>query len=334
MSLSRGEIIELLTDPAAGPALRERADGLRRELHGDAVHFRAILEFSNHCRASCLYCGINCRMAGVERYRMERADILDAAERIVDAGFNTVILQSGEDRALKPEWLAGIIGDIKQRHDVAVSLSVGEWPRSVYELWRGAGAERYLLKLETADEALYERLHPGMSHRNRRRCLGDLFDLGYQVGSGNIVGLPGQGPAELADDILDFQANPYDMIAVGPLIPAAGTPYADLPRPCEDSVLRTIALARIAAPSAHLPSPTALCALEPDARRRALEWGANVLMIGFTPPKVARKYRIYQRAECGSTQSCLECLRGVVAELGRSVGRGKGHGFRRSGTPE
>ncbi len=328
MSLTREEIIELLSDPGAGVELCRSANELRREVHGETVHLRAILEISNHCRGTCLYCGINCRMTDTERYRMNAADIRTSVERIVAAGFRTVILQAGEDPGLTPEFIAEIVDGIKRNYDVAATLSLGEQPREVYQYWRDAGADRYLLKLETADAELYNRLHPGMSFANRRRCLDDLFDLGYQVGSGNIVGLPDQGPAELAADILDFQEKPYDMIAVGPLIPAAGTPYAELPRPSRELVLRTLALARLAAPEAHIPSPTALCALDPSSRREALEWGANVLMIGFTPPEVGRKYRIYQRADCGSTANCLDCLRTALAEMNRQTANDKGSGFR------
>ena len=161
MKLTREEIVELLNAPDAGAELQRRADGSRREVHGDVVHFRAILEFSNYCRRSCEYCGINCRMSGVERYRMTEADILSAAERIVDAGFRTVILQSGEDPELDPVWLSAVIDELKRVHDIAVTLSVGEWPREVYARWRDAGADRFLLKLETADPALYQRLQLG-----------------------------------------------------------------------------------------------------------------------------------------------------------------------------
>ncbi|NLH48790.1 MAG: [FeFe] hydrogenase H-cluster radical SAM maturase HydE [Myxococcales bacterium] len=328
MTTERERIAARLADEGQTAALCAEADAIRRREFGAVVHLRAIVEFSNHCRGSCLYCGINRDHRELSRYRLAWPEVLAAARRAAARGLRTIVLQSGEDPELDRAGLARTVSAIKAELGAAVTLSCGEWPRETYRRWREAGADRYLLKLETADEELYRRMHPGMSQANRRRCLDDLFDLGYEVGSGCLVGLPGQTAASLALDILDFAARPYDMVAVGPLIPANGTALAELPKPPADLALRMVALTRLYAPRAHIPATTALCALDPEARRRALTAGANVVMINFTPPEAAPRYGIYQRAACGSTDNCLDCMTRTFAELGLTVADDAGSGVR------
>ena len=323
------EIIRLLDDAEATAALCARADAARRRVHGDAVHLRAIVEFSNRCVGRCAYCGLRCDNDLVSRYDLPWETVIERAGRAAADGFRTIVLQSGEHPGLDVEGLGQTIAAIKERFDVAVTLSVGEWPREVYRAWREAGADRYLLKLEAADRELYGTLHPGMSWENRRRCIDDLLALGYETGSGNIVGLPGQTAEHLAADILDWAQTPYDMISVSPLIPAAGTPLGDLDPPPIDRVLRVLALGRLVAPGAHMPSTTAMCVYGRQARARAMRSGANVIMIDYTPREAAAAYEIYERAACGSTESCRECTAATLDELGLSVGRGRGGGIRR-----
>jgi biotin synthase len=322
------ELVAAIENADRTAALCRQADAVRRDALGDDVHLRAIVEFSNHCRNRCLYCGINRGNRSLPRYRLSWPETITAVEAAAGRGLRTIVLQSGEDPSIDLDGFAPAIAEIKRRWGIAVTLACGEWPRDVYARWRDAGADRYLLKLETTDERLYDAVHPGMSLANRRRCLDDLFALGYQVGTGNLVGLPGQTAAHLAHDLLEFAEQPYDMIAIGPLIPANGTALAHLPKPPADLVLRVVALARLLAPEAHIPSTSALCALDPATRRQALEAGANVVMINFTPHEVAGQYRIYPRAACGSTQNCLNCLQETIAALGRRVALDAGAGRR------
>jgi len=330
--MDRRELIAALSDPNATQALCRQADQVRRREMGDVVHLRAIVEFSNYCRNDCRYCGIRFQNARTRRYRMAWDDVLASAQRAADEGFRTVVLQSGEDPQLDVDGLAATITEIKKRFGMAVTLSCGEWPREVYRRWKEAGADRYLIKLESADPEFYAALHPSMRYTERRRCLDDLFALDYEVGSGNIIGLPGQTAEHLAADIEDFASVPYDMIAVGPLIPANETPFADAPQPPIDLVYRVLALTRLHAPTAHIPSTTAMCAVDPIARKQALRAGANVVMINFTPPDVAPDYQIYERAACGSTQSCIRCIKDALVELGLRIGDDVGAGIRRKGS--
>jgi biotin synthase len=322
------EIENLLNDPRSLDVLCAQADGIKRKHHGDEIHLRAVIEFSNFCQGTCRYCGLNRDRQSLRRYRLTEQEILEASRKAASKGCKTIVLQSGQSQALDVESLAVTISMIKDELDIAVTLCCGEWSRDVYELWKKAGADRYLLKFETSDPKLYAELHPGMSHRNRMRCLRNLFELGYEVGSGNIVGLPGQTSHHLAKDLMHLVANPYDMIAIGPFIPACGTDFARSERPSVDLVIKLIALARIFAPKAHIPSTTALCSIAPEARRKALKSGANVIMFNFTPHEYALDYNIYTKAECNYHKKCWNCLMKAIDEAGLTISSGFGKGLR------
>ncbi len=322
------EIIDFIEDPQTTEELCRRANELRHEIHGNEVHLRGIVEFSNYCDASCRYCGLNKHRKDLHRYMLSWDELISRAVEVADMGFKTLVLQSGQHRGLEVQGLADAVTQIKKQRDVKITLSCGEWPTDVYKLWKDAGADRYLLKLETADADLYQTLHPHMSHANRRRCLEDMFKLGYQVGSGNLVGLPGQTSKHLALDILDFAEYPYDMISVGPLIPSEHTDLADMQPPPIDLALRVIALARLHAAEAHMPTTTALCSISKEARVQALLSGANVVMISFTPKSVVGDYNIYEKSACGSTENCLSCTKKVFENLGLKVAKGHGEGIR------
>ena len=301
--------------------LYEQADKVRHQYAGDKILLRGLVEFSNYCGRSCYYCGLNASNKSLERYRLTKEEILESVSQIAACDIKTVVLQSGEDPALKPEWLAGIVKEIKSKYDIAVTLSVGERPREDYKLWKDAGADRYLLKIETSDKALYDSLHCGMDFENRLRCLRDLKDLGYETGSGIMVGLPGQTLSSIANDILFFKEWDFDMIGIGPFIPHGKTPLADNTAGDVNLVLKTLALTRIVTKRANLPATTALGSLGKDFRVEGLKAGANVLMPNFTPAPYKKLYEIYPNKRCisESTGACGPCMGSLAVSIGRTV---------------
>lgn len=332
----REEVLALLQ---ASPGEEEEslfraADAVRRRVVGDEVHLRGVIEFSNHCRRHCLYCGIRADNRRLERYRMQPAEIVAAARRGVELGYKTIVLQSGEDPWYTRETLAEIIRSIKE-WGVAVTLCVGERPREDYACWREAGADRYLLKHETANPRLYARLHPGMHLADRLNHLRWLKELGYQVGAGNIVGLPGQTLADLADDLLLLRDLRVEMAGIGPFIPHPDTPLGQYPPGSVSLTLRVLAVARLLLPWCHLPATTALATLNPEARRLTLLRGANVVMPNLTPARYRRNYEIYPNKICLDEDPghCRLCLHQLVSGLGRRLAAGPGHGLL-SGRPD
>lgn len=327
------EAVLLTTDPDEIGLLVGFADRIRREYVGDGVLLRGLIEFSNVCRNGCMYCGLNRDNSRLGRYRLTRQEILAAVGNIRRAGIKTVVLQSGEDDNLDSGWLRQVIEEIKSDFDMAVTLSVGERRREEYELWKEAGADRYLLKIETSDPGLYAALHPGMSFENRIRCLQDLAELGYQTGSGNLVGLKGQTVRSLAGDLRFFKQGNFDMISVSPFIPhpqtaLAGEPAADL-----TMTLKMTALARIVSRNAHIPATTAIGSLHGrDERPKALAAGANVLMPNFTPAPYRHYYEIYPNKRCVSEEAAARVggVEQMVAAIGRRVDYGRGDSLKRS----
>jgi biotin synthase len=308
--------------------LTDYADRVRLEHVGQGVLLRGIVEFSNRCQRTCHYCGLNIGNASLSRYALSGEDILASVESLHKAGIRTVVLQSGEVDTLPAEWLAEIVRDIRQRWpDMAITLSVGEKPEQTYALWKQAGADRYLLKIETTDPALYERLHPGMSLENRKNCLTTLRRLGYQTGSGGIVGLPGQTNASLARDILFYRERQFDMIGISPLIPHPETPLADTPLGDLNRALKVIALTRIVAPRAHMPATTAMGSMQGvDHRPRALQAGCNVVMLNYTPLGFKQQYEIYPGKRCLKESFCaVGCITRMAESIGRFADLSVGH---------
>jgi len=327
------EAVLRITDPEDLGQLFGLADRVRQEFVGDGVLLRGLIEFSNMCRNTCHYCGLNRGNRQLRRYRLTREEILTAVEQVRAAGIGTVVLQSGEEDDLDADWLREIIVEIKSSFDAAVTLSVGERGRAEYQLWKEAGADRYLLKIETSDPGLYRQLHPGMSFENRIRCLRDLAELGYQTGSGNIVGLKGQTTADLARDIQFFKQGNFDMISVSPFIPHPQTPLADEPAGDLWMTLKMTALTRIVSRNAHIPATTALGSLlGRDERPKALVAGANVLMPSFTPARYRRDYEIYPGKRCIAEDAgvCPACMEQMVAGIGRWVDYSRGDSLKRS----
>ncbi|MCX5643284.1 MAG: [FeFe] hydrogenase H-cluster radical SAM maturase HydE [Phycisphaerae bacterium] len=327
------EAVLRITDGDELGRLFDFANEVRRWFVGDGVLLRRIVEFSNVCRNTCQYCGLNRGNDRLQRYRLTKEEILAAVGNIRAAGIKTVVLQSGEEDDLDADWLREIVEEIKSSRDAAVTLCVGERRREEYRLWKEAGADRYLLKIETSDPGLYGQLHAGMSFENRRRCLRDLAELGYQTGSGDLVGLKGQTLRHLAGDVQFFKQGNFDMISISPFIPHPQTPLAEEPAGDLLMTLKMTALARIVSRDAHIPATTALGSLHGrDERPKVLAAGANVIMPNFTPASYRRHYEIYPNKRCVNedARACPACLEQMVGAMGRWVDYARGDSLKRS----
>ena len=311
------DIDRLLTtsDPEAVDSLFAQAAALRDKVYGRNIFLRGLIEISNHCRNNCLYCGIR-RDVKTQRYRLTKEQTLDCCQTGHELGFRTFVLQGGEDAWFTDEVVCDIVADIKRLYsDCAVTLSLGERGRESFRRLRDAGADRYLLRHETADATHYARLHPAeMSFEHRMQCLYDLRDLGYQVGTGFMVGSPFQTLETLKKDlafIADFQP---EMVGIGPFIPADGTPFQERPAGSIDLTLRLLAIIRILLPHVLLPATTALGTLHPMGRERAIAAGANVIMPNLSPQDTRALYSIYNNKL--STQSeAAETVADIRARL-------------------
>ncbi|MBR2215213.1 MAG: [Selenomonadaceae bacterium] len=331
--LSLEELTFLLSAAELTEDLAAAADEARKRYVGDGVHLRGLIEFSNICRQNCCYCGLRRDNQHLQRYRLEPTEIVKLAENAKALGFATIVVQGGEDVFFTAEILAEVVTAIKKL-DVAVTLSVGERSRQDYQLWREAGADRYLLRIETTDASLYEKLDPGMSHANRRRCLQDLKELGYEVGTGSLVGLPGQGLESLAQDILFFQEIDADMLGIGPFIPNPDTPLGHEPPGDFPLTRRMVSLIRLLIPDANIPATTAMGTILPGGREIALASGANVVMPNVTVGEARLNYALYPGKICAndSPAKCRSCMEGRLRSMGRFVATGQG--FRQRNTTE
>lgn len=295
--LDAEELLALLQcqSPELQQLLADKARKLRQQYYGDRVCIRGLIEFTNYCKNDCYYCGIRRGNANAQRYRLTEEEILTVCESGYALGFHSFVLQGGEDPVYTPERLADLVFRIKSRYpDCAVTLSVGEHSRQTYALWKEAGADRYLLRHETADGTHYRQLHPaGQSLENRMQCLRDLKELGYQVGCGFMVGSPGQKPEHLVKDLLFLQAFRPHMVGVGPFIPQKDTPFGGQPGGSVSQTLYLLSIIRLLLPQVLLPATTALGTLHPQGRELGLLAGANVCMPNLSPGAVRRKYALY-----------------------------------------
>ena len=310
-----------------------QACALRKRYWGDGVFLRGIIEFSNYCRQNCLYCGLRRDNAKLARYRLAPETIVAAAADIAALGIGTVVLQSGEDPQYDGPALAGIVRDIKQRFNLAVTLGVGERDPADYALWREAGADRYLLKMETFDESLHGRLRPGCSPAARLRAFEHLAALEYETGTGLIAGLPGETPEQAERDMAELARSRADMISISPFTPHPDTPLGAYPACPPETVLHRMALARIATPAAHIPVTSAL-GLHGDALRiRGLEVG-DVLMPSFTPTTVRAAYAIYpgKNASAVAPLERATAMKAMLLEHGFSLPSGPGEAWRKGGS--
>jgi biotin synthase len=340
--MRRTEILDWLREERPGELCRlwKTANRVRRENVGSGVHLRGLIEFSNRCRRSCSYCGIRSPNRKIARYRMCADEIQDCAGAAVRRGFGTVVLQSGEDPELSAEWMADLILGIKAETKLSVTLSLGERTKEELALWRRAGADRYLLRFETSNPRLYKRFHPSLPGRDSDRLalLAVLRTLGYETGSGILVGLPGQTHADLARDIDLFGRLDLDMIGLGPYIPHPDTPLGKSWKECcappdrqvpntEEMTYKVLALARLICPRANIPVTTAVATLNRSAGfELGLSRGANVIMPNVTPMTYRRMYAIYPGKACAfeNHDSAGEKLRYRIQNEGRFVGRGRG----------
>lgn len=327
-------------DPQRLESLWRQADETRRAQVGEAVHLRGLVEISNHCVRRCAYCGLHAGNRLLPRYRMNTDEILQAAHEAVQLGFGTVVLQAGEDPGITSSWMASVVRRLKKETPLAVTLSLGERSETELATWRAAGADRYLMRFETSDRALYELIHP--SHRGRRSdrlaLLRRIRALGYETGSGIMVGLPGQTYASVARDLELFRELDLDMIGIGPYLAHPRTPLGngELRPPAvngeqvpntELTVYKAVALTRLLCPNANIPSTSALATLnKTNGREQGLRRGANVVMPNLTPMGYRRLYEIYPAKAClaETGTACNGCLRARIAGLGRQVGQGPG----------
>ena len=314
------ELLELRQDEETANRLREEALHLRRQYYGNKVFTRGLIEFTNYCKNNCRYCGIRSGNRNVRRYRLSEEDIMECCESGYELGYRTFVLQGGEDPYYTDEQMAAIIRRIKSRFpDAAVTLSIGEKSYDSYRRFREAGADRYLLRHETADEDLYRALHPqAMSLENRKKCLWNLKELGYQVGAGFMVGAPGQTSAHLAKDLVFLQELEPHMVGIGPFIPHHDTIYAEEKAGSVELTLFLLSVIRIMLPQVLLPATTALGTLDPLGREKGLVAGANVVMPNLSPVKNRKLYELYDNKICTGEEAaeCRNCLSHRVRQVG------------------
>lgn len=299
----------------------------RERSYGHRVFMRGLIEFSNYCRRNCAYCGIRRGNSEADRYRLSLEEILECCTEGYNLGYRTFVLQSGEDLYYSDEILEELIRTIKDKYpDVALTLSIGERSFESYQRLYKAGAERYLLRHETASERLYGQLHPDMDYENRRNCLRMLKEIGYQVGAGFMVGLPGQRNEDLVEDLLFLQDLQPEMVGIGPFIPHAKTPLGMHPGGTVEKTLILLALTRLILPEALLPSTTALGTIDPLGREKAIKAGANVVMPNLSPTNVRPKYELYENKICTGDEAahCRGCIERRIISVGCQVDMGRG----------
>ncbi len=321
--LSDTEFKALLETNEYDSELREAADKIRRKWYGADVYIRGLIEFTNYCKNDCFYCGIRRSNKNAERYRLSPGEILSRCAEGYGLGFRTFVLQGGEDPYYTDERVCRIVSEIRQKYpDCAITLSIGEKPRESYKAYFDAGADRYLLRHETADGAHYSRLHPSeMSLKNRKRCLFDLKDIGYQVGSGFMVGSPYQTTDNLISDLRFLKELGPHMIGIGPYITHKDTPFKDKKSGSLELTLRLISILRLMFPTALIPATTALGTIHPLGREMGLKAGANVVMPNLSPVSVRKKYELYENKICTGEEAaeCRGCLEQRVMSAGYRI---------------
>ncbi len=289
--LNREKIIQLLALEDFS-SLYNQANQIKEEIYGKEIHIRAILEFSNYCRMDCTYCGLNCKNSKLPRFRMDLDHMIDIGKKAYEAGYQTLVLQSGEDLSYTAEDIGYVVKELKKT-GIMITLSIGERTYDEYEYMKKCGADRYLLKHECSDEKIYSKLHTLSSWENRETCLRDLKKLGYETGSGFMIGLPNQSLETIAGDILFLDSIPCDMAGIGPFIPHPDTPLKDLPQGSTELTKRAIALTRILMGKINLPATTSLGVIDEREKDNVFSCGANVIMKKVTPDKYKELYEIY-----------------------------------------
>ncbi|MBP5383368.1 MAG: [FeFe] hydrogenase H-cluster radical SAM maturase HydE [Lachnospiraceae bacterium] len=331
-SLTREEYLQLIRNrDKVRDRAAELACGVREHYYGNRIFIRGLIEFSNYCKNNCYYCGIRAGNRNAERYRLTGEQIISCADTGYGLGFRTFVLQGGEDPYYTDEMLTGIIRTIKQNHpDCALTLSLGERSYESYRLLKEAGADRYLLRHETANPAHYGTMHPAaMQWENRVQCLKWLKELGYQTGAGFMVGSPGQTEEDLAGEMLFLKEIDPQMVGIGPFIPHQDTPFKDKEAGTAELTTFLLSLIRLTLPGVLLPATTALGTIDPLGREKGIEAGANVLMPNLSPTDVREKYLLYDNKICTGEEAaqCLECLKQRVRKTGCEIVTDRGDYF-------
>ena len=328
--LSKEELSEIISEhtPETDEYLFARARTVRERVYGKDVYIRGLIEFTNYCRNDCLYCGIRRSAEKAERYRLNEEQILECCETGYGLGFRTFVLQGGEDGFYSDDKIVSIVSLIKAKYpDCAVTLSIGEKSRGSYERYRQAGADRYLLRHETADPVHYGKLHPkGLTLENRMRCLSDLKELGFQTGCGFMVGSPYQTAENLAGDLLYIHRLQPQMVGIGPFIPHHDTPFANEMAGTLETTLLMLGLTRLIVPNVLLPATTALGTIHPKGREMGILAGANVVMPNLSPTDVRKKYLLYDNKICTGDEAaeCISCLGRRMESIGYKLVSARG----------
>jgi biotin synthase len=307
--------------------LYNRSMEKKTRYYDKSVYMRGLIEFTNICKQNCNYCGLRRDNKNVDRYRLTMEQIMDCCHTGYKLGYRTFVLQGGEDSYFTDEKLVKLITNIKSNHpEAAITLSIGEKSYESYEKYFHAGADRFLLRHETADKDLYESLHPGMSFNNRIRCLNDMKKIGYQIGAGFMTGLPGQTAEHLVKDLRFLKTLDPQMIGIGPFIPHSETPLGNFTGGTVNLTLKMVALTRLMIPKALLPSTTALGTLDSLGREKAIKAGANVVMPNLSPINVREKYEIYENKICTGDEAahCRQCIEKRINSTGSYVDMGRG----------
>ena len=319
------DILEIIKnkDDEIDRYLFEKADSVRQKIYGKDVYIRGLIEFTNYCKNDCLYCGIRASNQNAERYRLTDEDILSCCKNGYELGFRTFVLQGGEDPYFTDDKICELVSEIKSNFaDCAVTLSIGEKSKETYKRFFDAGADRYLLRHETASEEHYNRLHPDrMSFKNRISCLYNLKEIGFQVGAGFMVGSPFQTAENLANDLVFLKEfNPH-MVGIGPFIPHSETPFSEFSKGTLRDTLVMVALTRLILPNALIPATTALGTIDPCGRELGLKAGANVVMPNLSPIKVRKLYDLYENKICTGEEAaeCKFCLENRVRSAGYEI---------------
>ncbi|OGI09417.1 MAG: [FeFe] hydrogenase H-cluster radical SAM maturase HydE [Candidatus Margulisbacteria bacterium GWF2_35_9] len=329
IGLNKQDIMSLLqSSDTDTQLLYEKADELRAKYMGNAVYLRGIVEFSNHCKKDCNYCGIRRSNSIVQRYRIPQEEIIMSCINMEKAGQTTVVLQSGEDPYYTKEKIQNLLVSIKKETNLAITLSAGVRSLNTYKYWKDAGMDRYLLRFETSSVELFQFCHPDETLQTRINALMNLKSIGVQTGSGFLIGLPGETLENLAEDILFTATLKLDMIGIGPFIPNEQTPFAEFNNPFDSEIyFKTISVIRLLNKKAHIPATTAFDAIQPEGRNLLLQRGANVFMPNATPQKYRVHYQLYPGKPCvdESIEDCASCVINRITNMGRSIGKDPGH---------
>lgn len=318
----------VMTDEESISYLGQRARETAQSIYGNQVYIRGLIEFTNYCKNDCYYCGIRRSNGKAERYRLTGEQILSCCENGYGLGFRTFVLQGGEDGYFTDEKICGLVSDIKSRYPgCAVTLSIGERSKKSYQAYFDAGADRYLLRHETADETHYQKLHPPeLTLSNRKRCLHDLKEIGFQTGCGFMVGSPYQTIETIYEDLMFIKELRPEMVGIGPFIPQKDTPFGEKTAGTLDMTLRLLSIIRLLHKGVLLPATTALGTIHPKGRERGILAGANVVMPNLSPVSVREKYKLYDNKICTGDEAaeCRYCMEKRMESIGYRVAVARG----------